>query len=117
VALKFQDPPGTRSRIGRWSYDWTAVLGELKQNPGQWALLNENGPAKASIANAIRAGKISVMRPENGVQVRMANTNRAVSPRTCDVYVRYWPEDDVHLSSEERKSLMKIIGDREKEKV
>lgn len=92
-SMKFIDPP-KRPRMSRWSYDWIAVRRQLVSRPNEWAVLDENG--KTSIATAIRGGKITGMKPIDGIEVTQTHTNRSVKPNTCSIYLRYTPEKDTN---------------------
>ena len=110
MLLKFVDPP--EPRVGKWSYDWTAVYRQLREHPGEWALLDHEKQPRVSVANALRDSKISQMRRDRGIQIRTANGKYDQSPKVCDIYLRYWPEADQSISEKERTALMKIIGEK-----
>ena len=78
--------------IGQGRYDWDTIAEKFKTQPGDWAKGFDKD--RTSIVNAIRQGKILVLRPELGFQVRTANNVR--SPiRTCSLYLRYNPPKPV----------------------
>lgn len=109
--LNFVDPP-TKYRREK-TYDWDAILAALKDNPGQWALLAEQG--KMSTYNAITQNKISNFRPGLGVEARLANSDWKSKPRRADVFVRYSPDLDESLTVKERQAIWVKIRKREKE--
>lgn len=73
----------------RHGYDWEIIGAELKARPGQWKLIFENGPT--SVANGIRQGNVSRLRPEDGFEVTTRNNRTATDtgPKTCDMYLRW----------------------------
>jgi len=77
-----------RSPPARDRYDWEAIALQLRQRPGEWALVFEHG--KTSIANAIRQGGIASLQPEAGFEVRTTN-NKREPMRTCTLWLRWNP--------------------------
>lgn len=74
--------------IGQGRYDWEVIADKLMTQPGEWAKVFDKD--RTSIVNAIRQGKILVLRPELGFQIRTANNVRDPI-RTCSLYLRYNP--------------------------
>ena len=94
--VTWESPPVKQGR-----YDWAIIAEKLKTQPGEWAKVFDED--KTSIVNAIRQGKIAVLRPEDGFQVRTANNTR--SPvRTCTLYLRYNPPVPVKKKTRKRSS-------------
>lgn len=83
--VTWESPPP----IGQGRYDWAVIAEKLKTQPGEWAKVFDED--KTSIVNAIRQGKIRVVAPELGFQVRTANNVRR-PVRTCSLYLRYNPD-------------------------
>ena len=81
--VTWESPPP----IGQGRYDWQVIAAKLEMQPGEWAKVFDKD--KTSIVNAIRQGKIAVLRPELGFEIRTANNIR--KPRTCSLYLRYNP--------------------------
>jgi|SRR5262245_4715879 len=82
--VEFTDPPV------RYRYDWTAIAEKLRAHPMEWALIFTEGPT--STVNAVRQGKVKTIHPDLGFEVMTANNTR-VSPRTCDFYLRWNPDE------------------------
>lgn len=101
MGLKFTDPPTKWSKRNR--YDWDKIYPELRENPGEWALLGERGTV--STYNAVTQGKISNFHPSMGVEIRTANNDLNATPRTCDLFVRYNPDKDESLTVKEREKM------------
>jgi hypothetical protein len=83
--VTWESPPP----IGQGRYDWAVISEKLKTQPGEWAKVFDHD--KTSIVNAIRQGKIKVIRPELGFQIRTSNNVRR-PVRTCSLYLRYNPD-------------------------
>ncbi len=83
VKVKKQDPPPERPRI---IVDWTKIERKLKRSPGDWYLIFKDGPT--STASAVKAGKMTAIRPVSDYEFRTSN-NKRTSPRTCDLHMRY----------------------------
>lgn len=109
--LKFGTPPTKYRREKR--YDWDAILNQLRDNPEQWAILEEQG--KVSIHNAISQGKISNFHPDMGIESRTAHTDFSVSPRRADIWVRYAPHADKGLTKKQADKVMVEYRKRTKE--
>ena len=77
-----------RSPPSRQQYDWEAIALQLREHPGEWALVFEDG--KTSTANAIRQGGIAALQPSSGYQVRTSN-NKRYPVRTCTLWLRWNP--------------------------
>lgn len=84
-SVDFGKQPPDRER-----YDWDAIALQLRQHPGEWALVFEHG--KTSIANALRQGSITAIDPSNGFEIRTANNTRAPD-RTCTLWLRWNPPE------------------------
>ena len=78
--LVWKDPPSARSYRAR--KDYTAVVAELRANPGRWALIFENASAGMSMTLKRR-----------GLQTRTVQVS--AKPNRHDVYAR-WPEEATH---------------------
>lgn len=94
AGIKFGTPPPRRQS----PYDWTKIADTLRKHPGTsedpnsgWALVFEGD--RTTLVTAIRNGGIAALRKEKGFEVRTAN-NTTGSPRTCDLWLRYVPEND-----------------------
>lgn len=87
AGIKFGTPPPRRQS----PYDWTKIAESLRKNPTEWALVFEGD--RTTLVTAIRNGGIAALRKEKGFEVRTAN-NTTGSPRTCDLWLRYVPEND-----------------------
>jgi hypothetical protein len=74
-------PPAERRR-----YDWPEISRQLRNNPGKWMRIFENGPT--STANAIRQGDVASLRSEDGFEVTTRNNTRS-APRRCSLYLRW----------------------------
>lgn len=83
--IKFTDPP----KVVRGAHDYEAIAAALRENPGEWALIQEGGPL--GVATAIRTGGIPALRRGLGFELRTANNTRE-TPRTCDLYLRFNPK-------------------------
>lgn len=89
--IEFSDPPPARAS----KYDWDKIARKLKRRPNKWALIYEGD--SSGFAVAIRAGKVSALRPDHGFGVRTANNtskNESGPRRTCDLYLIYNPDAD-----------------------
>lgn len=81
--LDFSQAPPRREK-----YDWESIARQLREHPGQWALVFEHG--KTSTANAIRQGAVKALDPGLGFQVRTTNNQRSPQ-RTCTLWLRWNP--------------------------
>lgn len=79
-------PPG---RVQR--YDWEAIARKLRRKPGEWGLIFKGD--LTSLVVAIRHDDIKALRKNKGFEVRTENNKRG-KPRTCDLWMRYVPEND-----------------------
>lgn len=80
TSLKFEDPPPrTRNR-----FDWEKVANELRQHPGEWALIAKNFPASlvSSAYNGIKSF------PMDEFELSTSDNTRT-TPRTCTLHARY----------------------------
>lgn len=78
--IKWEDPAPASS--GRGSTKWAAILGELRERPGVWALIGED--VSSSAAAAIRAGRLGRSEPgEFDVTMREMKASRG------KLYARY----------------------------
>jgi len=82
-SVTFRDPPVPPK------YDWPAIAAQLRERPGEWALVFKAG--NASRVNAVRDGRIAAVHPDLGFEMTTVNNTRQ-SPRTCDLYLRFNPE-------------------------
>jgi hypothetical protein len=112
TVIEFVDPP-TKYRREK-TYDWDNIYQSLRDNPGQWALLVEQG--KMSTYNAIAQSNISNFKPDMGIETRLANSNYKTKPRRADIYVRYNPDLHEGLTVKEREALWRTARKIEKEK-
>lgn len=110
--LRFTDLPTKHQR--RRTFDWDAIYTELRDHPAQWALISERG--NISTYNAIKQGKIKNFNPKIGVEVKTANNDFTVSPRTCDLYARYNPDLDEALTMKECEKVWRKVRRAEREK-
>lgn len=87
-SVKFSEkpPPG---RVQR--YDWEAIAKKLRRKPGEWGLIFKGD--LTSLVVAIRHDDIKALRKDKGFEVMTANNKRG-KPRTCDLWLRYVPEND-----------------------
>jgi hypothetical protein len=111
MGLKYVAPPTKNKRV---VYDWEAIYADLRANPGDWALLREDGTI--STYNAVTQGKVKTFHPSMGIEMRTANNNFKVSPRTCDLYVRYNPDKDEGLTAKEVEAAWRLHRKNQKEK-
>jgi hypothetical protein len=111
MTLVFKDPPTQGKRV---RYDWDAIYAALRDNPGEWALLKEGGTI--STYNAVTQNRIKNFNPTMGVEMRTANNNFKVKPRTCDIYVRFNPDLDESLTVKEREKMWIAYRKSQKEK-
>jgi len=86
--MEWQAPPP------RHRYDWPMIQAMLRQRPGEWLKVFDEGPT--SIAVAIRQQSITTLGPMHapgvsGVEVRTRN-NTKDAPRMCTLFVR-WVEE------------------------
>lgn len=109
----FTDPP---SRGKRTAYDWESIYARLREHPGEWLWLTRSHTGYISTYNAVMQGSIKSFRPEMGIEMRTANNDFKVSPRTCDIFVRYQPERDEALTREERAAAVRLMRKRAREK-
>lgn len=93
--VTWESPPP----VGQGRYDWAVIAEKLKTQPGEWAKVFDGD--KTSVVNAIRQGKISVLRPDLGFQVRTSNNTRTPT-RTCTLYLRYMPPVPVKKSTRKK---------------
>lgn len=89
--------------VGQGRYDWPVIAEKLKTQPGEWAKVFDKD--KTSVVNALRQGKIAVLHPDLGFEIRTANNVR--KPRTCSLYLRYMPDRAVKKSVPRKKSTKK----------
>lgn len=68
--IKWEEPAFDGRR--RVKYDWDRILGELRANPGRWALVAEDAPVsmstnikKGTYANSVRGEFEAVVRESN----------------------------------------------------
>jgi hypothetical protein len=94
MALRFEDPPASRSVASAY----TADLEELKQHPNRWAIIaafpanpvHGDGDTKAAnLAQAIRQGKTPVCQPARSFEVKQRRVDDEHR-----VYVRYVGEQE-----------------------
>lgn len=76
-------PPSDRGR-----YDWPSIAQVLRDHPGEWLRIFEEGPT--STANMLRQGDVAVLHPDDGFEVRTRNNVRTPQ-RRCALYLRYVP--------------------------
>lgn len=88
TGVGFKSPPEGRVR----KYDWEAIAKRCRRKPGEWYLVFKQD--KQTYATTIRNRNLKALRPEHGFEIRTANNNIKVTPRVCDLYVRYVPEND-----------------------
>lgn len=110
--IEFVDPP-TKYRREK-SYDWDAIYAQIRENPGQWAMLVKQG--KMSTYNAIKQSNISNFRPAMGVELRVSNSDYKASPRRADIYIRYNADLDTSLNVKEREAMWRKARKIEKER-
>lgn len=79
-------PPADRGR-----YDWPAIAMHLRDHPGEWLRIFEEGPT--STANAIRQGDVHALSPMDGFEVTTRNNVR-YPRRRCSLYLRWMPEEE-----------------------
>lgn len=85
VNVEFKEPPPyTR-------YDWHSVADQLREKPGEWALVFTNGPVSA--VNSLRQG-VSALPPDE-FEFRTSNNDKTARPRTCDLWIKYTPRKKV----------------------
>ena len=82
----WSDPPG------RTRYDWDTIAEGIEAKPMAWYKVFEKD--RTSVANAVRQGAVSRVKPIYGFETRTAN-NVVGPPRTCTFWIRYNPERDV----------------------
>lgn len=74
-------------------FDWTAIAKKVMRKPGDWYLVFRQG--NYGYYSTILQNKIAALKREHGFEVRSANSKRPTGqPRTCDMWVRYVPEQD-----------------------
>lgn len=93
TGLGFDDPPPKREP----RYDWEAIAKAARRRPGKWYAVFKQD--RTTFNTAIKAGKITALRPDRGFETRTANNKIRVSPRLCDLWVRYVPENDTTKES------------------
>ena len=76
------EPPPKRRLI----VDWEKIARDLMRHAGEWRLVFKDGPT--STASAVKAGKMTAIRPVSDFEFRTSN-NKRTSPRTCDLHMRY----------------------------
>lgn len=77
IQIKFQDPPALKRR----RTDWDSVADQLKQRPGEWALI---GNRHSSVASQIKKGQYRAF-PAGEFEAICRN----VRDHKADIYVRY----------------------------
>lgn len=90
--MAWEAPPPTSH------YDWPAIAQRLRDNPGQWLKVFDNGPV--SVVNAIRQSTVSPLTPlyrpdypdVGGFEVTTRN-NVVGPPRTATLYLRWVKEE------------------------
>lgn len=83
-SLTFKEPP---EKYHRNRYDWDQIADELRERPGEWAMIFEHGPT--SLVSSIRLGVRAL--PLDQFEVRTTD-NTKDSPRTCTLWLRYNPK-------------------------
>lgn len=78
-------PPADRGK-----YDWSAIAQHLREHPGEWLRVFEDGPT--STANTVRQGDVSVLLPRDGFEVTTRNNTR-YPRRRCTLYLRWVPPE------------------------
>lgn len=91
--LVFKDPPPEKR-----DYQWEAVAEQLRERPGEWALVHRDLPA--SVPWAVNAGRISHVHPDRGFQARSAGgydhetAGRKPTRYAAEMFLIYRPEND-----------------------
>lgn len=78
----------------RTRYDWAKIADQLRADPGEWYCVFKDG--RAAVSNAVRQGNVADVHPDLGFEVVTTN-NKRTSPRTCDFYLRYNPDNESDL--------------------
>lgn len=68
-------------------YNWEAIAAQLREKPGEWALVFERD--RTTVVNAIRQGNVAAVRPADGFEVR--TRNNTIHPRQCSLFMRWNP--------------------------
>lgn len=89
--VKFTEPPPDRRR----RYDWKAIAQQLRDRPGEWAVVFTDD--KTSLVNAIRQGNIPALHRDRGFTVRTTE-NVPGPPRKCTLWAMYDPANDKERS-------------------
>lgn len=88
-------PPSGRN--GNHPYDWRQVAEDLRAAPGEWHLVFEND--RHTLAHAISQNGIVALRSSKGFETSTRNNVRHEDgSRTCDLWMRYVPEQDLERS-------------------
>ncbi len=87
MALRFEGPPNLSSNQ---RFDHAAIAQELRDNPGEWALLTENGANTLSMQ--IKRGQIAAYRPSGAFE----SVTRDVKGTRAKIYARYIGENGEH---------------------
>lgn len=78
-------PPNSRGH-----YDWPKIAARLRESPGEWLKVFDDGPT--STVNAIRQGAVLDLLPQDGFEV--TTRNNVKSPRRrCTLYLRWVPKE------------------------
>ena len=85
---KRKTPPPERVRV---ITDWERVAKRLRRHPGEWFDIFTDGPT--STASAVKAGKMTAIRPVSDFEFRTSN-NKRTTPRTCDLHMRFVGEKE-----------------------
>jgi hypothetical protein len=94
TGMTWESPPPS----GR--YDWPRIARELRDHPGEWLKVFDEGLVSA--VNAVRQGEVQALTPvrpgrrtvtHEGFEVRTRN-NKAGPPKTCTLYLRWMNEGE-----------------------
>jgi hypothetical protein len=79
------EPPPVQTKVGRaGKYDWTGIVEQLKERPGEWLLIDD--AAARGLPSAIVRKKMTALQdPEWHVRVTTRNNNRET--RTAEVWM------------------------------
>ena len=96
MALKFVDDLPPRTRAGSSRVMTEAVIAELKDNPGRWALIQEKVNSAQTVANFVSKpeNKDAYVYQTRTVETKKGKTKggKTKTERIINVYVAYDPE-------------------------
>jgi hypothetical protein len=72
------------------AFDWDQIAQDLRGKPMEWVQFKDR--VKVSVVNALRQGSVPILHPDLGFQVEQRNTVKVPRPPTCNLWLRYNPD-------------------------